>query len=144
MFSKYSKQGPQPGKTVEYTVYGLRNEDGTHPIVEVEHLGEENKPFWLEMLAAAGTQDAPPAKDPAAIDKWRRDNRGKNRETVIRHSARHLKNVFRDDGTPATDADVPLFIRSMPDVDFDRLFDFVTLDTAYRDYPAPKKTAEKS
>lgn len=141
MFGKYSKQAPQAGKTQPYTLTGLRNPDGTSPIVHVEHLGEENKPFWLEMLATASADNQPLAKSPAEMDKRRRDNRAESREIVIRHSARKLENVVKDDGTYATDADLPLFIRAIPDGDFDDLLVFAKRDDTFREYPDAKKLA---
>lgn len=146
MFSKYAKQGPQLGKTVPYALLGLRNPDGSHPIVHLEHLGEGNRPFWLEMLAAAQAELPPPTKSPAELDKRRRDTRAENREIVIRHSARRLENVIKDDGTVATDADLPLFIRAIPDADFDDMLAFAKRDAPYREYAiaeSPKALAEK-
>jgi len=143
MFTKYAKQGPQQGKTVPWVLLGLRNPDGSHPIVHLEHLGEENRPFWLEMLEQAQAEQPPHTKSPAEIDKRRRDARAENREIVIRHSARRLENVVRDDGALATDAEIALFIRSIPDGDFDDLLAFAKLGAPYREYPEPKALAEK-
>lgn len=138
-FSNYAKQGPQPGKTVPYALERLRNPDGTHPIVHLEHLGEENRPFWLEMLAEAQAEMPAPTKNPAEIDKRRRDNRAANREIVIRHSARRLENVVKDDGALATDADLSHFIRAIPDGDFDELLAFVKRAHNFCEYPEGSK-----
>lgn len=135
MFTTYARQAPQPGKTVPHTLTGLRNPDGSHPIVHLEHLGEENRPFWLEALERAQAESPPPTKSPAELAKRRADNRAENREIVIRHSARKLENVLRDDGTPASDADLPLFIRCIPDDDFDDLLAAAKRDTEYRGDP---------
>lgn len=142
MFSKYARQAPEAGRTVAHTLTGLRNPDGTHPVVHLERLGEENRPFWLEMLdSARADTPTPPAKSAAEVDRRRRDNRAENREIVIRHSARKLENVMKDDGSYAADADVPAFIRAIPDVDFDELLAAARSTDEYR--PDPKALAEK-
>lgn len=148
MFGKYSKQAPQASATRPCVLRGLRNPDGSHPVVHVEFLGRENKPYWLELLAK--TQDrmraAASVSSPAELDKKSRDERAENRETVIKHSARRLESVICDDGTPATDKDIALFIRSIPDEDFEILFGFASTSSNFRDYPVtgdPQAIAEK-
>lgn len=148
MFGNYTKQAPQASSTRPCVLRGLRNPDGSHPVVHVEFLGRENKPYWLELLAK--TQDkmraASAVSSPAELDKKSRDDRAEQRETMINHSARRLENVIRADGTPAADKDVALFIRSIPDEDFDILFGFASTSANFRDYPVtgdPQAIAEK-
>lgn len=148
MFSGYKSQAPKVGKTFKYVLRGLRNADGSHPAVHIEHLGEENKAFWLELLAKAqaDARAAASASTPAEMDKDRRESRALNRDRLIRHSARRLENVFHDDGTPATDKDISGFILSIPDGDFDALFAAAENPANYRDYPIagdPATIAEK-
>lgn len=137
MFGHYTKQAPQQGRTVPYVLYGLRNADGTSPIVHVEHIGESNRPFWLDALAKASAkakEGAAAPTTPTEIDRMRRANREDNRETVIAHSARRLERVFRQDGTPATDKDLRAFILAIPDSDFDELWAFVQNPHNFRDF----------
>jgi hypothetical protein len=148
MFGKYSKQAPQTAVTRPCVLRGLRNADGSNPVVHVEFLGRENKPYWLELLSK--TQDkmrtASSVASPAELDRKGRDEQAENRETVIKHSARKLENVFRDDGTPATDKEIALFVRSIPDEDFEHLFAFASTSSNFRDYPItgdPQAIAEK-
>lgn len=149
MFGNYSKQAPQPGKTVAYPLRGLRNPDGTHPIVHVEYIGESNRPFWLEALARSSARSrtgASMGSSPADIDRANREARDENREAVINHSARHLENVLFDDGTAATDKDIRLFVLAIPDADFDSLWMFVQNHNNFRAYSPvedPAKLAEK-
>lgn len=144
MFSGYSSQAPKVGKTFKYVLRGLRNPDGSHPAVHIEHLGEENKPYWLELLAKAqaDARAATSVSTPAEIDKDRRDTRALYRERIIRYSARRLDNVFHDDGVPATDADLAQFIRSIPDGDFDLIYDAATNPANFRDYPVAGNAAD--
>lgn len=148
MFGKYKKQAPQSSVTRPCVLRGLRNPDGSNPVVHVEFLGRENKPYWLELLAKtqAKATTASAVASPAELDKKGREEAAENRETVIRHSARRLENVFGDDGMLATDKDLPLFIRSIPDEDFEYLFAFALNPGNFRDYAVvgnPQDIAEK-
>jgi len=148
MFANYTKQAPQSGATRPCVLRGLRNADGSNPVVHVEFLGRDNKPYWLELLAK--TQEkmrvASSVSSPAELDRKSREERAENRETVITHSARKLENVFHADGAPATDKDIALFVRSIPDEDFETLFTFASNSANYREYVIagdPKAIAEK-
>lgn len=148
MFVKYAKQAPQASTTRPCVLRGLRNPDGSNPVVHVEYLGRENKPYWLETLAKtpARQRAARSVSSPAELDKMSRDDLAEQRETMINHSARKLENAIRDDGTPAVDADIPRFIRSIPDEDFELLFAFAVTSSNFRDYPVtgdPLAVAEK-
>jgi hypothetical protein len=147
-FGNYSKQAPQTAVTRPCVLRGLRNADGSNPVVHVEFLSRDNKPYWLELLARtqAKAQTASSVASPAELDRKGRDEIAENRETVIKHSARSLENVFRQDGTPATDKDIALFVRSIPDEDFDHLYVFALTAANFRDYQVasdPQAIAEK-
>lgn len=137
MFGNYSKQAPQAGVTRPCVLHRLRNADGSHPVVHVEHLSRDNKSYWLELLAK--TQDRARSvsaiSTPAELDRKDREERADNRETMIRHSARRIENVFHADGSPAGEKDLAGFIRSIPDEDFDTLFAFASSSGNFRDYP---------
>jgi hypothetical protein len=152
-FSRYTKQGPQPGKTVPYTLHGLRNPDGTSPVLHVEYVGESNRGFWMEALAKASAKASANAKavrgpgtTPTEIDRERRAARDDNRETIIAHSARRIDNAFHDDGAPATPADIRAIVMALPDEDLDQLWAFVQNHNRFRDYTItedPVALAEK-
>jgi hypothetical protein len=148
-FGNYSKQAPQAGKTVPYVLRGLRNPDGTSPVLHVEHIGEANRAFWLEALAKMSARDrkgTQPGSTPAEIDRANREDREESRGTVASHSARRIENAFHDDGAPATVADIPAIVAALPDADFDRLWMFVQNHNNFRDYAIveePGKLAEK-
>lgn len=148
-FGNYASQAPKAGKTSPCVLRGLRNPDGSHPVVHVEYLGEENKAFYLEMLAKtqARMRAAMVASTPAEMDRQAREERADNREVVIQHSARRLENVLHADGSTATDKDIAGFIRSIPDRDFDGLFAHAQNHNNFRDYPVavgdPQAIAEK-
>jgi hypothetical protein len=146
-FSRYAKQGPQQGRTVPYPLRGLRNPDGTSPILHVEHIGEGNRAFWLDSLARASAKAGKPSgTTPVEIDRARREARDDNREILISFSVRRVENAFHDDGTPATNADIRAIVMAIPDEDFDRLTVFVNSYNNFRDYTIteePDKLAEK-
>jgi hypothetical protein len=128
-FSNYEKQGARPGHTVGYEVTELRNADGTHPLLHVEHVGISNPAFMQWALANAG-------KETSEDD----------REMVVRFGARHLERTFFADGSQATDDDLPKFIAAMPLRAFLRLRDFVMLESNFCEFPViadPKALAEK-
>jgi hypothetical protein len=134
-FSNYEKQAPRAGHTVAYEVTELVNADGSHPVIHAEHLGRGNFTFMEELLSEAGGESA---GFTAAI--------GKARERIIKHSARRLEHAYGSDGTAATDADLPGFIRAMPIGAFERFAAFVTDDARFCEFPiaiAPQVLAEK-
>jgi hypothetical protein len=133
-FSSYAKQTPQAGKTVAYTMRGLRNPDGSRPLLHVEHVGESNRPFWLEALARASARARAGASTPLDIDRAQREDREERREILARHSVRNVENVFHDDGCIATAADIPEILRSIPDHDIDELWTFVQNHNNFRSY----------
>lgn len=113
-FSNYAEQGLVFGKTVEYEVTELVNADGSHPIVHLEHIGAANATLLEEVIAGAGADAETTPK--SILDKFRA-----NQEYMIKHSVRRIERVFFSDGTPATDADIPGFVRSLPIRAFDRM-----------------------
>jgi hypothetical protein len=131
-FSNYEKQAPRAGQTVAHEVTELRNPDGSHPVVHLEHIGRTNASFMEWVLASAGK----------SADEQKRDER----ELMIEHSARKLERAYFSDGTLATDADLPAFVRAMPLAAFERMAS-VAMDAAnYCEYPiaiAPQALAEK-
>ncbi len=148
-FSNYSKQAPQQGKTVPYVLRGLRNPDGSHPVLHVEHLGEANRPFWLDALAKSSARVRAGGRvegTPVERDRAHRENRDDGRESVISYSAKKVDNAFHDDGSPATASDIRAIVVAIPDEDFDRLWTFVCSGDNFRDYSiadAPANIAEK-
>jgi hypothetical protein len=128
-FSNYEKQGARPGHTVAYEVTELRNADGTHPLLHVEHLGPANETVRQWHIANAGAESKP-----------------SERTLVSKLIARRLENAFFNDGSAATDADLPQFIEKMPYRAFERLCEFVMLESNFCEFPIAtdaKALAEK-
>lgn len=137
MFENYEKQGLRAGYTVPYEVTELRNPDGSHPTVHLEHIGRINPTFIQWALANAGGEQKPPNRDEALRDE---------RELMIAHGARRLENAFRSDGSLATDADLPAFIRAIPLMAFERMTAFVGEEKNFCEFPIasdPQALAEK-
>lgn len=132
MFDKYARQGLHTGKTVSYEVTELRNPDGSHPIVHLEHLGAANKTLMQALIARAKASEEGEAVD--------------DRELLARHAVRHLENVFLDDGTAASEESIPAFVAALPFLAVLRMVRFVSEDANYCEYPIaddPKAIAEK-
>lgn len=139
-YDHYSSQAPRAGKTSPCVLHGLRNPDGSHPVVHLELLGEENKTYHLEMLAKAGTRirSAAAASTPAETDRQNREERAENRELLIAHSARRIEHVLRRDGSRADEIsrdEIARFVRAIPDRDFETLWNHSHNPFNYRDVP---------
>ena len=126
-FDNYTAQAPQSGKLAEFTFFGLRNADGSHPIAHVEFI--DDKAWNQHVLSLAGM------KDDAEVMRA-------NRELVARH-VKKIEHVFRGDGSPATDAHIGKFIGAIPAHDFGRLFTFARNDETFRTYADPEAVAGK-
>jgi hypothetical protein len=118
-FANYAQQGVRFGATVPYDVTELVNADGSHPILHLEHMGAANASWLEEMIARSKAKD-----DDVARPGIAEVNRA-NQDAIIKHCARRLDRVFLDDGTAATDDDIPDFIRAMPAKALMRLMAFV-------------------
>lgn len=141
-FSNYAEQGLQPGRTVPYEVTELVNADGSHPVLHIEHLGEANESLLEERIARARAHKADaPDEAPGPVEVRRL-----NIEAVVKHAAKRLENAFKSDGSAATDADIPAFIRAMSVKAFTRLFLYVTDEQHFCTFPIaekPQALAEK-
>lgn len=146
-FSNYNQQGPKAGKLVAHTLRGLRNPDGSSPILDLEHLGKENRAYWQELLTSAGTRAQTYGNTISELERADRDETAYRRDQLARHSARHLRNAFHEDGSPATDADIVGFIQALPDEDLQSLWIFANAPYPWREYPLgtakPSEVAEK-
>lgn len=135
-FSNYEKQGAQAGKTVPYEVTELVNPDGSHPLVHVEHLGMANASIRQWVIARAGDK----------AEEKNDDNFSQDRDLVAKHCAKRVERLFFSDGTQATEADIPDFIRKIPLQVFIRMRNFVQKEENFCEFPiasAPKDIAEK-
>jgi len=126
-FDNYAAQAPQTGKLATYEFFGLRNEDGTHPIAHVEFISD--KAWNQHILSLAGKKD-----DAEVLQA--------NRELVARH-VKKLEHVFHTDGSAATDADIAPFVHKIPAHDFGRLFQYARNDETFRSYADPETVAGK-
>ena len=104
------------------------------PTFWCEHLGESNKGFWNDALARANvTANVGAGKRTRITDAKVKEGRMRNRELVAKHSVRRLEDVFHDDGTPASAADIRDVVFAIPDDVFDELLEFVTNPNNFRD-----------
>jgi hypothetical protein len=141
-FGNYQSQAPKPGKLVAYTLYGLRNPDGSSPVLDLEHLGRENRGWWAETLGESGTSEPSYGNTPSELNRAHHDRVAKYRQKIASHSARHLRNAFHGDGAPATDEDIQDFIATIPEVDIIQLWAFVNNPQPWREYPLPTAKPE--
>lgn len=119
------------------------------PVLHVMHLGEANAEFWNDALAKANTRAiaAGGAKRTQFTPQMVRDAREKNREIVSKYAVKDVENIKDDDGNPATIADIPAIIRSLPDEVFDSVLAFVSNAENFRERTFdddPKELAGKS
>lgn len=140
-FGNYTQQGPKAGKLVEFTLFGLRNEDGSSPVLDLEHLGRENRGWWTETLSASAAVEQTYGNTHSELNRAHNDRVARYRDQIARHSARHLRNAFKADGTPATDADIADFIAAIPEVDVIHIWAFVNNAQPWREYPLPAAKA---
>lgn len=134
-FSNYAGQGLQFGKTVAYPVTELVNADGSHPILDVEHVGQANTSFIEELIATAKADDK--EESPLRLA----DAVRANRDRLSKHAVRHLRNTFFSDGAEATDAAIPAFIDALPAIALERLLAFVSDPRNFCAYPIAEKPA---
>jgi hypothetical protein len=138
-FSNLRKQAVAEDRTVELVLNQLVGD----PILVVRHLGASNKAFWDDVLARAGTSRLGTKKrlTPADVQAAREENR----EIVAKHAVVGVRNLVHDDGSPATAADVPDVIASLPDDVFDLVLRFVSDADNFRERVAadPKAIAGK-
>ncbi len=136
-FTNYERQAPRRGHTIAHEVTELRNADGTHPIVHIEHLGIANESYQQWIIASAKAAAAAPGPSETLAEML-----GDDRQIVIAHVARRIENVFFSDGSQATDADLANFIKAMPPRAFMRLRDVAIDDRNFCEYPIAEKPAD--
>lgn len=137
-------------KVVRYVVRQLRTQHGS-PVLLVEHLGETNQGWWLDVLARATAADDNTPKSGGkltaqALAKAVTESRARNRGIVAKHAVRDLDNVFWGDGSAAVKDDIPALIDALPDDVFDALWAYVNDADHFRDYTiadSPANIAEK-
>lgn len=120
-FASYAAAALVPGKTVELRLNMLPGS----PVVHVEHLGETNVGYTNDTVAGAGMGVAA-AGNRKRTPKERKELRDKRRKTLAAHAIRKL-DAKHDDGTAATNADIPEWLDAVPDDVVDTMF-FFALD----------------
>lgn len=138
-FKNFQLQTPQ-GKTVRYTLAQLRAPQGC-PVLVVEHLGETNSGYWLDALSRAKAESATALatagikKEISATEMDRRikEARAAKRETVALHAIRDVENLFHDDGSAATKADIFDLVMALPDDVFDDVWRFAENANNFRE-----------
>lgn len=125
-FGNYAAQTPH-GRHAAFTFEGLRNADGTNPIVHVEFIGDRE---WNQhVISLAGNKDEA-------------EGERRLRALVARH-VRKLDHVYHADGTPAGVEDAAAFVAEIPNHDFRRLLVFARSDEEFREYASPEAVAGK-
>jgi hypothetical protein len=127
-FLKIAKQAVTD-TTVELVLQQIAGD----PVLVVRHLGETNKPFMNDALARAGSSSVGKKKRLTTAEIAA--NRLDNRETVAKYAIVNLKNVFDDDGKPATVSDITDVVMALPDDVFDTVLRFVSDPDNFRDRP---------
>lgn len=130
-FGKIAAQVVNTDKLVELQLNQLAGE----PILIVAHLGESNKDFWLDSIAKANAQAAAGGGKQKLSPARIKEMRSKNRATVIKYAAKDVTNLFHDDGTPATKADLADIVNSLPDDVFDSVLLFCSNADNFRERP---------
>lgn len=128
MFENYEKQGAREGQSVPFEIMKLRNPDGSHPVVHLEHLGASNAKYKELVIANAGKGKAV------------------ERRALLRCSAVRLERTFKSDGTLATDADLSAFIEKIPLSIVEQMLAFAMNEENFAEYPIasdPETLAEK-
>jgi hypothetical protein len=147
-FKAIMAQVVQTGKTVQLPLTQLRGPKGA-PVLHVEYLGETNTSYWLDVLSRAKA-DAATAHvtagrrhdlTPAEMAARLRDQRAKKRDVVALHAVRDVENLFHDDGTPATKADIQDFVKALPDDVFDVVWMFAEDANNFRETPVMDEPA---
>jgi hypothetical protein len=140
-FSKYADAALKSGKTVKLKLNMLPGA----PTIHVEHLGENNAGYWTDLTARAGTGAAEigTARGGRTLEE-RQERRKRNRETLARHAVRQL-DAKHDDGTPATNADIPEWCEAIPPDVVDMIFVFALDPENFREhsFAATADLAEK-
>jgi hypothetical protein len=145
-FKNIQLQTVAEGKTADLVLHQIRGPKGP-PTLKVEHLGETNTSYWLDSLSRAKAEmytQAAMKKDlsPQEMARKLREARARKREVVTLHAVRDIENLFHDDGMPATKADIPDFIASLPDDVFDTVWMFAEDANNFRDAPVFSSAAE--
>lgn len=138
-FSNISKQRVLGDRVVPLVLNQLVGD----PVLHVRYLGESNAPFWSDVIARANTSAALGQKRKDLSFELIAENRGRNREVVAKYAVAKLEGFMHDpapdaDGVmrakPATEADIPAVVASLPDDVFDSVLQFVSNPDHFRDY----------
>ncbi len=143
-FDHISKAALTPGKTIPLSLDML---PGT-PVIDVEHLGDENASYLDDEIAKANAKgvSAGSQKGKKVTPARLVEIREKRRDIIAKHAIRHLKDVKHSDGKQATDAEIPAFAAALPGDVVDKIWDIVTDAELFRERSIdgdPKALAEK-
>ena len=138
----FSKSVLTSGVTVELSLDMLQGV----PVIAVEHLGESNSGFYSDQIARANRRAALGRGRERLTPEKVNEARAENRETLARHSVRHLVDVKHSDGTKADDTSIRDFVMALPDDVFDTVLVFVSNPENFRSRSIasdPKDVAKK-
>jgi hypothetical protein len=140
----YSQFVLKTGKTVPFKVNMLPGE----PVAHIEHLGESNASYLSDQIAQANAKTMAAAgvsqKKKLLSKKALEELRDKRRDIISKHAVRDLV-AKHSDGTPATKADIPMWVAALPPDIIDLIWDFANNAENFRDVieSEPKELAEK-
>ncbi len=126
-FDKIRSAELVPGKTVALKLDMLPGS----PVVHVEHLGEENSSWVNEQIATANSKPLSRGKKKLTA-KGLKEATEEHRKEIADHAIRGL-DATHDDGTPATKADIPEFVASLPRDVVDLIWVFAYTPANWRD-----------
>ncbi len=148
-FSNYRRADLESGRTVSMVLDMLPGK--VKPEIKVEHLGDENRTYLSDEIAKANASASRASGNKKKLMSKARiaEMKQQRRDELKKHIVRELT-ATHDDGSPATNADIPAWVDSLPPdvVDLIYLFslnaeNFRTSDDEPEEDGADKKLAEK-
>lgn len=146
-FDYYAEQDlledPQP-----IVLHQLRGPNGKHPILMCVHAGAQNDGWINQSMLDADELDglygpaiAGEKISQAAADRRQLEGELRTRKRLAAHVVKDLVDAVRDDGTPATAADVEAFLIKIPRFVIVWLLNRVTNPLTFQRSPGPARPA---
>lgn len=140
----YSAAVLKPGRLIDISLDMLPGKVS----VKLEHLGDENLSYLNDQIAKANAKLAIVAsgdKKTQLTLKKLEENRKLRRDILAKHAVRELT-ATHNNGTAATNDDIPAWVDAIPGDVVDKLWNFANNEELYRDVvvePDSKALAEK-
>jgi len=148
-FDYYAEQDlledPQP-----IVLHQLRGPNGKHPVLMCVHAGAQNDGWINQSMLDADELDglfgpalAGEKIDEAAIARRQAEGELRTRRRLAAHVVRNIVDAVRDDGTPATSADVEAFMLKIPRFVMTWLLNRVMNPATFQRAPGPARPASE-